>query len=82
MAQYIRGIELGFVEPYFSTSVSPPASICSRARRLSSPYLSYGSTSYGANLKTGVPLREDLSLQLRYSIYWQQINLRFEPGQL
>ena len=42
---------------------------------MSSPYLSYGSTSYGTNLKTGVPLREDLSLQVRYSIYWTQINL-------
>jgi outer membrane protein insertion porin family len=26
-------------------------------------------------LKTGVPLREDLALQVRYSIYWSEINL-------
>jgi outer membrane protein insertion porin family len=42
---------------------------------LSSPYLSYGTASYGTNLKVGVPLREDLSFQGRYSIYWSQINL-------
>jgi outer membrane protein insertion porin family len=29
----------------------------------------------GTNLKFGIPLREDLSLQLRYSIYAQQISL-------
>ena len=42
---------------------------------LSSPYLSYGTETYGTNLKMGVPLREDLTLQLRYSIYSNQITL-------
>ena len=73
--QYIRGIELGFVEPYFlDQRLSAGVDLFAR-QTLSSPYLSYGSTSYGTNLKTGVPLREDLSLQVRYSIYWSQINL-------
>ena len=73
--QYIRGIELGFVEPYFlDQRLSAGIDLFAR-QTLSSPYLSYGSTSYGTNLKTGVPLREDLSFQLRYSIYWSQINL-------
>jgi outer membrane protein insertion porin family len=73
--QFIRGIELGFVEPYFfDQRVSAGVDLFAR-QTLSSPYLSYGSTSYGTNLKTGVPLREDLSLQVRYSIYWTQINL-------
>jgi outer membrane protein assembly factor BamA len=35
---------------------------------LASPYLSYGSTSLGTNLKMGVPLHEDLSFQLHYSV--------------
>ncbi len=73
--QYIRGIELGFVEPYFlDQRLSAGIDLFAR-QTLSSPYLSYGSTSYGTNLKMGVPLREDLSLQVRYSIYWTQINL-------
>ena len=73
--QYIRGIELGFVEPYFlDQRLSAGIDLFAR-QTLSSPYLSYGSTSYGTNLKTGVPLREDLSFQARYSIYWSQINL-------
>jgi outer membrane protein insertion porin family len=75
LGQYIRGIELGFVEPYFlDQRLSAGVDLFAR-QTLSSPYLSYGSTSYGTNLKMGVPLREDIALQLRYSIYWTQINL-------
>src|SRR6201986_4083049 len=75
LGQYIRGIELGFVEPYFlDQRLSGGIDLFAR-QTLSSPYLSYGSTSYGTNLKMGVPLREDVALQLRYSIYWTQINL-------
>src|SRR6202046_2440557 len=73
--QYIRGIELGFVEPYFlDQRISGGIDLFAR-QTLSSPYLSYGSSNYGTNLKTGVPLREDLALQVRYSIYWSEINL-------
>jgi len=73
--QYIRGIELGFVEPYlFDQRLSGGIDLFARDT-LSSPYLSYGTESYGTNLKMGVPLREDLSFQGRYSVYWSQINL-------
>jgi outer membrane protein insertion porin family len=75
LGQYIRGIELNFVEPYLlDTRLSGGIDLFAR-ETLSSPYLSYGSSNYGTNLKTGVPLREDLALQLRYSIYWSEINL-------
>ena len=73
--QYIRGIELGFVEPYFlDQRLSAGIDLFAR-ETLASPYLSYGTSSYGTNLKMGVPLREDLSFQGRYSIYWSEINL-------
>jgi outer membrane protein insertion porin family len=73
--QYIRGIELNFVEPYFlDNRVSFGTDLFAR-ETLASPYLSYGTTTYGTNLKLGIPLREDLSLQLRYSIYDQRITL-------
>jgi outer membrane protein insertion porin family len=39
------------------------------------PYLSYGTQSYGGSFKLGIALREDLALQLRYSIYTQKITL-------
>jgi outer membrane protein insertion porin family len=73
--EYIRGVELNFVEPYFiDTRTSFGIDLFAR-ETLASPYLSYGTTTYGTNLKLGIPLREDLSLQLRYSIYDQSINL-------
>jgi outer membrane protein insertion porin family len=75
VGQYIRGVEFNFVEPYF-LDYRMSAGIDLFARQtLASPYLSYGTTTYGTTLKFGVPLREDLSLQLRYSIYAQQISL-------
>jgi outer membrane protein insertion porin family len=73
--EYIRGIELNFVEPYFlDNRVSAGIDLFAR-ETLASPYLSYGTTTYGTNLKLGIPLREDLTLQLRYSIYSTQISL-------
>jgi len=73
--QYIRGVELNFVEPYLlDQRLSGGVDLFAR-ETLSSPYLSYGTETYGTNLKMGVPLREDLTLQLRYSIYSNQITL-------
>ena len=73
--EYIRGIELNFVEPYFlDNRISFGTDLFAR-ETLASPYLSYGTTTYGTNLKLGIPLREDLALQLRYSIYDQRITL-------
>jgi outer membrane protein insertion porin family len=75
LGQYIRGVELNFVEPYlFDQRLSGGIDLFAR-QTLASPYLSYGSTNIGTTLKMGIPLREDLSFQLRYSIYWQEINL-------
>jgi outer membrane protein insertion porin family len=42
---------------------------------LASSYISYGTESYGGTLKWGLPLREDLALQLRYSAFEQKITL-------
>ncbi|MGA2818186.1 MAG: outer membrane protein assembly factor BamA, partial [Xanthobacteraceae bacterium] len=75
VGQYIRGVEFNFVEPYLiDQRLSGGVDLFAR-QTISSPYLSYGTTTYGTNLKTGVPLREDLTLQLRYSIYSNQITL-------
>ncbi len=73
--EYIRGVELSFVEPYFlDQRISAGIDLFAR-ETVASPYLSYGTTTYGTNLKLGIPLREDLSLQLRYSIFSQRITL-------
>ncbi|HXX02892.1 MAG TPA: outer membrane protein assembly factor BamA [Xanthobacteraceae bacterium] len=76
--QYIRGAELSFVEPYFvDERMSFGIDLFAR-ETIASPYISYGTDNLGTTLKFGIPLREDLSLQLRYSIYWQEITLSGE----
>ncbi len=76
--QYIRGVELNFVEPYLlDQRLSGGIDLFAR-EQLSSPYLSYGTENIGVNLKSGIPLREDLSLQVRYSAFWQAINISGE----
>ncbi len=73
--EYIRGVELNFVEPYFlDQRVAAGIDLFAR-ETLASPYLSYGTENIGTSLKLGIPLREDLTLQLRYSVYWQAITL-------
>src|SRR5262249_29255954 len=73
--QYIRGAELSFAEPYFLDLRTSMGVDLFAKQTLASTYLSYGTQTYGSNLKWGVPLREDLAIQLRYSIYDQKITL-------
>jgi outer membrane protein insertion porin family len=73
--QYTRGAELNFAEPYFlDQRISAGIDLFAR-QTLASSYLSYGTESYGGSLKFGIPLREDLTFQLRYSAYTQNITL-------
>jgi outer membrane protein insertion porin family len=77
--QYVRGIELSYAEPYFLDYRSSMGIDLFAKQTLASSYLSYGTESYGGTVKWGLPLREDLALQLRYSAFEQKITL---PGQL
>jgi outer membrane protein insertion porin family len=73
--EYVRGAELDFAEPYFlGERLSAGISLFGK-ETLSNDYLSYGTESLGGSLKFGIPLREDLSFQLRYSLYTQKITL-------
>ncbi len=70
-----RGFELSFAEPYF-LDYRLMAGIDVFAREVfASSYLSYDSQTVGTALRLGIPLREDMSLGLRYSIYQQEITL-------
>ena len=50
--------------------------------QLANSYISYGTKTLGFSPRLGFTLREDLSLQLRYSIYQQQISLPSYARQL
>jgi outer membrane protein insertion porin family len=73
--QYVRAAELDFAEPYFlDQRIGAGIDLFAR-QTLSNSYFSYGTESIGGTLKFGIPLREDLTFQLRYSLYTQKIQL-------
>lgn len=73
--QYARGYSLSFVEPYLlDYRVALGLDLYQRTQ-LSNNYISYGTKTLGFSPRLGFSLREDLSLQLRYSVYRQEITL-------
>jgi outer membrane protein insertion porin family len=73
--QYARGFSLSFVEPYLlDYRVALGLDLYAR-EQLSNSFISYGTKTLGFSPRLGFSLREDLSLQLRYSIYQQEISL-------
>jgi outer membrane protein insertion porin family len=73
--QYSRGASLSFVEPYLlDYRVALGLDVYYR-QQLSTSYTTYGTRTFGLSPRIGLGLREDLSLQIRYSIYQQQITL-------
>ncbi|WFU37777.1 outer membrane protein assembly factor BamA [Bradyrhizobium sp. CB82] len=73
--QYARGYSLSFVEPYLlDYRVALGLDLYQRTQ-LSNRFISYGTKTLGFSPRLGFSLREDLALQLRYSIYRQEITL-------
>jgi outer membrane protein insertion porin family len=77
--QYARGYSLSFVEPYLLDYRVALGLDLYQRQQLANSYISYGTSTLGFSPRLGFALREDLSLQLRYSIYQQSISL---PGYL
>lgn len=75
-----RGFELGFVEPYLmGYRVALGLDVFAKERD-ATDYQSYDTSTIGGGARLGFTLREDLSLQLRYSAYQQEIKLPDEFG--
>jgi len=73
--QYARGGSLSFVEPYlFDYRVAGGLDLFYR-EQLANSYVSYTTKTLGFSPRLGFGLREDLSLQLRYSLYQTQVSL-------
>jgi outer membrane protein insertion porin family len=73
--QRTRGIDFSFVEPYF-LDYRLSFGIDIFAKQIdSSSYYVYRQETIGGGFRFGIPLREDLAIQLRYSIYRQAIEL-------
>lgn len=77
--QFARGYSLSFVEPYLLDYRVALGLDLFQRQQLANSFISYGTETLGFSPRLGFALREDLSLQLRYSIYQQKISL---PGNL
>jgi outer membrane protein insertion porin family len=73
--QFARGISLSFVEPYLLDYRVALGLDTYYREQLPNSFISYGTKTLGFSPRIGLTLREDLSLQLRYSIYEQTISL-------
>src|SRR5882757_184910 len=73
--QYARGASLSFVEPYLLDYRVALGLDFFQRQQLANNFISYGTKTLGFSPRLGFGLREDLSLQLRYSIYQQEIQL-------
>jgi outer membrane protein insertion porin family len=73
--QYARGAQLSFVEPYFlGYRVALGLDIFGKIQ-LPTNYISYQTTTYGFSTRLGFTLREDLAMQVRYSLSRQEVSL-------
>jgi outer membrane protein insertion porin family len=73
--QYTRGASFSFVEPYLlDYRIALGLDVFYR-QQLPNSYVSYGTKTLGFSPRLGFQLREDLTLQLRYSLYDTQISL-------
>jgi outer membrane protein insertion porin family len=73
--EYARGVSLSFIEPYLlDYRVALGFDVYYR-EQLANDYISYGTNKLGFSPRLGFALREDLTLQLRYSLYQQSISL-------
>jgi len=73
--QYVRSVDLNYAEPYFLDTRSSAGINLFAKESLANSYVSYGTESYGGTLRWGLPIREDLGFQLRYSLYTTKITL-------
>jgi outer membrane protein insertion porin family len=73
--QYARGFGINFVDPYFlGYRVAFGLDVFGK-QQLPTSYISYSTTTVGFGARLGFALRDDLVLQVRYSLYQQRVSL-------
>jgi outer membrane protein insertion porin family len=73
--QRARGFELNFIEPYIlDTRLAVGFDVFAK-QTTSSQYTTYLTRTIGGDIKTGLPITENFSTQLRYTVYQQEITL-------
>jgi outer membrane protein insertion porin family len=75
--QHANGFQVSFLEPYLlGYRLAWGLDIFQKTQKATS-FVSYDTQTTGASTRLGFTLREDLSLQLRYSFYSQKVTLPF-----
>jgi len=70
-----RGFDLSFVEPYlFGERLALGLDIFAK-ETTTATFVSYTSSTIGGNIRLGIPITDNLSTQVRYSAYMQEIKL-------
>src|ERR1700753_2057915 len=75
--QYARGYSLAFVEPYLLDYRVALGLDLYQRQQLPNTYISYETNTIGLSPRIGLQLREDMAVQLRYSIYQQTVSLPY-----
>ncbi|MCC6777043.1 MAG: outer membrane protein assembly factor BamA [Hyphomicrobiales bacterium] len=75
--QITRGAQVSLVDPYFlGYRVALGLDLFAKEQRPTS-YVSYSTKTFGGGARLGFQLREDIGLQVRYSLYRQEVSLPF-----
>ncbi|HEY2136766.1 MAG TPA: outer membrane protein assembly factor BamA [Xanthobacteraceae bacterium] len=70
-----RGFDLSFVEPYLMGERLALGLDIFAKETTTATFVSYTSSTIGGNIRLGIPLTDNLSSQVRYSAYQQEIQL-------
>ena len=73
--EFARGVSLSYVDPYLLDYRVALGLDAYYREQLANQFISYGTKTIGFSPRLGFVLREDLSLQLRYSIFQQTVSL-------
>lgn len=75
LGQRTRGVDLSFTEPYFMGYRVAAGFDLFRKENVKSSYSLYDTYSTGGTLRAGIPITEQLSVGLRYSLYQTEIRI-------
>ena len=73
--EFARGVSLSYVDPYLLDYRIGLGIDTYYREQLANQFISYQTKTIGFSPRIGLALREDMAVQLRYSIYQQQISL-------
>ena len=73
--EFARGVSVSFVEPYLLDYRVALGLDAYYREQLPNTYISYETRTIGFSPRIGLQLREDMSVQLRYSVFQQEVSL-------